>query len=172
MTTVVRRSLRFRTRREKADYLDAYASLDARHPKVRSFAANFARARGPNDVGGLARDLARFVRDGITYVHDPSVEEFADTATILARGYDDCDGKARAFVALCRAVGVEARIRPVFNGAEFVHVQADVRWPGSQYERGAEPGGWLLAELILKGHRLGQNVNTLPRTSDGRRILS
>ncbi len=74
---------------------------------------------------------------------------------MLERGADDCDGKSRLFVALVRAApigGVEARILPVFRHHkgiftpdDFVHVQAQVRWPGSEKKIHAGAGGWLRA---------------------------
>lgn len=54
----------------------------------------------------------------------------------------------------------------------FVHVQAEVRYPGSEHEPNAQPGGWLLAELILRGCALGQDPDTCPTFADGRRVLT
>jgi transglutaminase-like putative cysteine protease len=162
------RNVHFVDGREKAAYLDANASLDARHPAVRTFAARIGRAHDPNDQEGMVRDIFRFVRDAIRYVHDPRYEEFSDTSVILDRGYGDCDDKARAFVALCRALGIEARIRPVFNHVgDFVHVQAEVRWRGSAKQPIAQPGGWVLAEVTIEGCELGQDPRTAPRDRDG-----
>jgi transglutaminase-like putative cysteine protease len=170
---VVRRTVAFRDGREKAAYLDAMASLDARLPLVREFGGRFAKAHDSNDVEAMVRDIFHFVRDVIHYVHDPTFEEFADTATILTRGFDDCDGKARTFVALCRAIGIEARIRPVFNAAgDFVHVQAEARWRGSEHVKNAQPGGWILAETTIKGCELGQDPATAPRGTDGHLLLT
>jgi len=168
------RKIQFRSLAEKAAWLDANASLDADLTYVRGVATRFARAFDPNDHEGLARSLHRFVRDGIRYVPDPGEEEFADSETILKRGFDDCDGKSRLFVALCRAVGLEARIVPVFkkHPYSFVHVQTEVRWPGSQNVKGAEPGGWLLGELILKNCALGESPDAVPRAPDGSRVLT
>jgi transglutaminase-like putative cysteine protease len=167
------RHVQFRDGREKAAYLDAAASLDARHPVVRKFAGRFALAHDSNDFEGMVRDVFHFVRDAIHYVHDPTYEEFADTATIITRGFDDCDGKARTFVSLCRAIGIEARIRPVFNaGGQFVHVQAEARWRGSEHVKGAQPGGWVLAETTIRGCELGQDPATAPRGPDGHLLLT
>lgn len=142
-------------------------------PSVRELGARFAVARGPNDLEGQAIDLHRFVRDAVTYVRDPSREEFSDSNAILLRGYGDCDDKARLFVALCRAISLQARIRPLFNRqGEFVHVQAEVRWPGSETRPDTQLGGWILAECILKDIALGQNPEHMPRDEWGRRLLS
>lgn len=157
------RTISFSNDLEKAAWLDAQASLDATSAPVRRLAARFATSHDPNDQEGLARDLHRFVRDSIHYVRDGGIERLDSSSTILKRGYDDCDGKARLFVALCRAVGLDARIRPVFEGRINTHEQAEVRWPGSNKVRGAGPGGYLLAELILENCQLGQNPADLPR---------
>lgn len=156
-----KRTVEFASPDEKAQWLDAMATVDSRVPYVRSFAVRFAKdpTISPNDYEGLARQIHRFVRDSIKYVPDPQWEELADTETMLRRGYEDCDGKARAFVALCRAVGIDARIRPIYAQGtdDFIHVQAEVRWPGSERLPEAGAGGWLGAELIVKGIPLGAN---------------
>src|SRR4029077_1036880 len=107
-------------------------------------------------------------------------EEFADSETILERGYGDCDDKARLFVALVRAaealvpLSTQARIRPVFrpHPFEFVHVQAESRWWGSSHNPAALPGGWLLTELILAYCEIGQNPDELPRGPNGQRLIA
>ncbi len=152
----------FATAREKADYLDGAASLDARHPLVRETAVRLVRDLAPDAWEAMVTRIHRYVRDGIRYVHDPQkLEELADAPTVIARGFDDCDGKSRTFVALCRAVGIEARVRPVFTkwGA-FVHVQAEARWKGSTRFPQAQPGGWVLAELTIRDCALGQDPQT------------
>ena len=134
---------------------------------VRALARVFVR-RYPTPPE-LARGLQRWVRDRVTYRRDrPTMagamgEEFASAAEVLQRRTDDCDGKSRVFVALARACGLEARIRPVFHGPDFVHVQAECRYPGSEREPKAEPGGWLLAELIVDGVGLGDDPMRAPR---------
>lgn len=170
--------LEFPTLQDKANWLDANASIDATGVKLRARAEQLARgvdARAGR--GALARAIYTFCRDSIRYVQDrgrgPSHEEFADSETIISRGYDDCDGKSRCFVALCRALGLEARIRAIFPTADnFKHVQAEVRWPGSEREPLAQPGGWMLAELILKGCELGENPDDVPRGPHGERVLT
>lgn len=171
---ITRRTIAFSTVEEKAQWLDANASLDSRLSSVRDFAASVARAHDPNDQEGVIRDLHSFVRDSIRYQRDPNREEqFADAATVLARGYDDCDGKARLFVALCRAGGLEARIRPVFDGhRDFVHVQAEARWPGSERHPKQQGGGWLLCELIERWANIGDDPDAIPRDGGGRRVLA
>ena len=155
------RVIRWSSSEEKARWLDGAASLDSLTRPVRTFAARFVQAYAhPAD---RARAIQAWVRDTVRYVKDrPTLtgalgEEFASSEEILRRLTDDCDGKSRLFVALCRAAGLEARIRPVFRGPHFVHVQGEVRWPGSSSEPHAMPGGWMLAELIVKGIGIGDD---------------
>jgi transglutaminase-like putative cysteine protease len=155
----IRRPMTFANLWDKARWLDAAASLDARHPGVREIAIRFQKARGASNPSSIARDLHAFCRDSISYCYGPSHQEFADTWTILNRpggACDNCAGKARCFVALCRAIELDARIVPNFrNPNDFNHVQAQVRWPGSEQDRYAEAGGWLRVELIIQGVPLG-----------------
>jgi hypothetical protein len=125
--------------------------------------------------------LHAVVRDGIEYrrdrVHGIRWEEFADTLSILRRGYDDCDGKSRVLVALVRALtaapppwmqglrlaqlrDTRARIRPVFEGRNFAHVQPELRWPGSEQVPGNDDG-WVIAEVIVEGAGIGTDIETL-----------
>lgn len=159
----------WRTPQEKARWLDEAAQADARLPLTRKFAVQVARSIDPNRKDLLAEELHRFVRDSIHYVHDPSFEEFASSDVTLQRGIGDCDDKARLFVALARSVGLDARIRPVYDKAgNFVHVQATVRWPGSQTYPNALPGGAVVAEFIVEGARLGDDFPQFPRDAAGR----
>lgn len=147
---------------DKAKWLDTQASYDATLPEVQTLAYRFVNARSPGDYEGLLRDFQRFVRDSIRYVVDPDNgdddgEEFDDSADILARGYDDCDGKGRLFCALCRSVGIFCRIRPFFQGDHFTHVQAEVAYPGVQNNPLCQDNGTLLVELIIQGVELGED---------------
>jgi hypothetical protein len=169
---------------EKARFLDASASFDAMRGKIRSFARRFLYQGDPEL---RTRQIHRWVRDNIRYEQDYRVsqdapgEEFADSTSQLRRGFEDCDGKARLFVALMRAaemlrpLSTGARIRPIFQVhpyKDFVHVQAEVLFPGSKRIETANPSGWVIAELILKGCELGQNPDELPRGPAGERIIA
>lgn len=169
----IRRRVEWSGVREKAQWIDGWCWVDARLSLVRELAARFARALDPNDREGLARDLQRFVRDSIRYVPDPGYEEISDSQTILERGYGDCDDKCRLYVSLARAVGLDSRIRPVVDPSDgnFYHVQCESRWPGSRDHALAQPNGWLLVELILRGCELGQSPSTVPTASNGSRVL-
>jgi transglutaminase-like putative cysteine protease len=168
---VARRVLHFPDPMDKARWLDEAASIDAQRPYVRDVALRLAREIDPNDHAQLAREILRFTENAIHYVHDPSAEEFADVETILKRGADDCDGKARTFVALCRSVGLKARIRPVFQHGKFTHVQGEVRFPGSERDSLAEEGGWLVCDPIVRGARLGQAPPDIPKEGGAWRLV-
>jgi hypothetical protein len=171
------------TLEEKANWLDGAASLDAMRYGIQRIAARFCTMKNPE---ARCRAIQRWVRDSIHYMHDWRVsqgergEEFADAETTIERAYGDCDDKARLFVALIRAaeivrpMGTLGRIRPVFrpHPFEFVHVQAEVRWPLSQLAPNAMGGGWLLSELILAGCEIGQNPDEVPRGPNGQRLLA
>jgi len=175
--------LQFKSHEEKARWLDANAGLDSLRRGVMQVARRFLNYRDPE---ARTRAIHRWVRDSIHYEHDYRVsegrpgEEFADTETIIQRGYDDCDGKSRVMVALVRAaemlapLGVEARIRDVFTSHPFafVHVQVEVRWGGSELLDASDDEGWILAEMILKGCELGQDPDTCKRGPHGERLLA
>jgi hypothetical protein len=170
------------TLEEKAQWLDGAASLDA----LRAGLQRLSQAFGERTADRRTRQIHRWVRDQIRYINDFRVstnergEEFADPESLIVRGYGDCDDKARCFVALVRAaeitrpMGARARIRPVFrrHPYEFVHVQAEVRWPHSEFHQKAMPGGWLLAELILYGCEIGQDPDEMPRDIHGQRRIA
>ena len=177
------RVLEFKSLEQKARWLDAAASLDSLRRGVQDVARRFLEIP---DAEARTRAIHRWVRDHIHYEQDYRVsqgmagEEFADTETVLERGYDDCDGKSRAFVALVRAaemlrpLGVQARIRDVFmrHPFSFVHVQVEVKWPRSELAERAGPGGWLLAEMILKNAEIGDDPDQVPRGPHGERLLA
>ena len=150
----------------KAEYLDGSAWVDARIlPKVREVARRIARPYGavsPEKMGLITRDIFRLVKDRVRYVSDPASEEFSDAQQTLEQGYGDCDDKVRCFVALCRSLKLESHVRPVMRAGDFAHVQAVVRWPGSEREPKALQDGWLVAELILRDAKLGDDVQDVP----------
>lgn len=127
----------------------------------------------------MAQSIHNFVRDRIRYVRDPidsrtgrREEQFADAGVVLRRGYDDCDGKARLVVALALVAGLEARIRAVFRVGDFVHVQAELRWRGSELYPRAQRGGWVVSETILRGVELGHGAEAMLRDAYGRPVYS
>jgi transglutaminase-like putative cysteine protease len=138
--------VRFTDLRAKGQYLDGAAREDATGPEIRALAALVARL--PPEARAL--ELFRFVRRAIRYAADVDGEEFDDALTSLLEGEDDCDGSARAFVALCLAAGLEVRVRAVLSpdGAHLEHFQSEVLLGRA----------WVLAETTLAGVELGQGA--------------
>lgn len=159
-----RRTLDFPSGLAKARYLDFWARVEKYAAPIQRLAPRFMTL----PLERRADAIHAHVRDSIGYQRDPNrQEELADAGAILSRTYDDCDGKSRVFVSLCLACGLDARIMPVYRGANFSHVQAQVRWPGSCSDARADADGWILAELILRGTPLGSGVETLRRDERG-----
>jgi transglutaminase-like putative cysteine protease len=84
--------------------------VDSDHPAIIAYARNLAGDEG--DPAARARLLYDAVRDGVRY--DP-YRDFLDPETyrasaVLAAGTGYCVGKAALLAALCRVVGIPARI--------------------------------------------------------------
>jgi transglutaminase-like putative cysteine protease len=91
-------------------YLSPAEYIDSDHPLIREKAVEIT-GNSPDRIE-QARLLYRAVRDGIRY--DPYVD-FTDRETyrassVLKAGHAYCVGKAALYVALCRAIGLPARI--------------------------------------------------------------
>lgn len=159
----------------KWEFLQKAPFADARNPEIRARAEALWRAAGGNVVvfAQLAHALAR---DGVRYATDTArvgTEDIAgftreptpsDAVDALHRGRDDCDAKARLFVALCLAQGVPAEMVDYWkptnwaNGASrLAHVAAKVRLG----ER------WYPVELTLARARLGERGEQVPKEADG-----
>lgn len=177
------RTLTFATQRAKAAWLCQQLGSDAGSASVKRVAEAIGHIA--QDVGRSRADRARLFcelahrwsRDTIRYIGDytgqpGTKEQFAPPDFIIARGYDDCDGKARIVAAVVVAgahlgFDVQAQIHPVFRGEDFVHVQALVRYPGSAEHPSALDGGWLLSDPIVCGAELGDGPERF-RRPDGR----
>jgi transglutaminase-like putative cysteine protease len=134
------------------------ARHDAHDPAVLAWARAFAGLPRP----GREEAILRFVQRCIRYERDPAwydreghrhgIEVLDSSAVALQRGYGDCDVKARLFVALCLATGVQAEIDPVFRGENgFPHVRARVLAP--------DGGRWQTADPTIVNSTIGK----LPR---------
>lgn len=168
----VLRPMTFANLIDKANWIDAQASLDATDPEVRDLAVRYAKAYGSNDECAVARKLHDFVRDSVTYVYGPGHQRMYSAKWVLENGYGNCVDKCRLLVALCRSVEIEARILPVFDGDSFYHCQAQIRCPGSEQDPRAEQGGWLRAEVILRGVPLGSGKESAQYDAQGRLVLA
>lgn len=159
---------------QKWEYLRTIPSTDAEHPTIRNLARILELASGHNPkrlaqlIMTVARDWIRQTSDvterggediaGLT--RDPTADDAIDA---LRRGEDDCDAKARLFVALALASGLQARIvprwRPALAGPQtpkartLSHVSAEV----------AIDGKWLPVELTLSRARLGEIGEQVPK---------
>lgn len=146
--------------------LERQAAADAIDPVIVQFASRLARPFSPDDWLAIAREIFRWVRDGIRYQHDPDRrEEFAPAMEVLQRGWDDCDGKVKLAVALMRALGMDAEVVPVFAGGELGHVQMRVRFPGSRRVAG-NVDGWIYGEMTIRGAELTQNPHAVASNPD------
>ncbi len=104
-------------------------------------------------------------RDGITFESD--IKQFGhediagvtrnpepnDAIDAYIRGSDDCDAKARLFVALCLARGFNARLWPLWKGDQLSHVAGEVEYRGH----------WIHAETILARAKLGEMHTDVPK---------
>lgn len=155
------RLARFSDDAAKARWLAAAARLDAADPRI----VELAHAIAPRELSRpeAAERLFAWVRDRIAYRPDRAPdgerrEVLADAWTVAARRWDDCDGKARLFVALALARGLPAEIVPVWRRGEFAHVAARV-------DRGT---GWESADPTMRRAWIGALPEDVPRDARGR----
>lgn len=150
----------FPNREAKARYMQQAAEQDSRDPQIIEWAKQFTGIEDPRE---RAQAILRFAQLGIRYEHDPAWFgpngerhgiELLDSASVgLARGYGDCDLKARLFVAVALAAGLEARISPVFTGSNgFPHVRAEVHFEDET--SGHRP--WTIADPTIVNSDLGR----------------
>jgi transglutaminase-like putative cysteine protease len=118
------------------------------HRPVRFFKLALATAR---DGISFASDIKQFGTEdiaGVTRHPEPN-----DALDAYIRGSDDCDSKARLFVALCLARGFNARLWPLWKGDQLSHVAGEVEHNGK----------WIHAETILSRARLGEMHTEVPK---------
>lgn len=147
--------------------------LDARNPQLRMLSAKLwdVSLRRPLLYLKLAHAVAR---DGITYASD--IKQFGsediagvtrspepdDAVDAYVRGHDDCDAKARLFVALALIRGFEARLWPLWKDGVLTHVAGEVRFNGR----------WHHVETILARARFDEFHTTVPREVNGKWRMS
>lgn len=91
------------------DYLSATAFMDFDHPAVKAFALDHGKGESDRE---RAVSLYYAVRDGFRYdpyQFDVSVAGLR-ASTVLAQGHGWCVNKAVLLAAVCRAVGIPARL--------------------------------------------------------------
>jgi len=158
---------------EKLERLNRLASSDARHPALRALADDLWRAAtaagDPHRaylqlIHTVARDWVRYETDTQRVGHEDiagMTRQPENPLTVLWRGWDDCDAKARLFVALARARGIVARVEGEVVGDELTHV-----WP--EYW----DGRWMPAETTLARARLGDVPRQVPKERNGQWLYS
>lgn len=118
----------------------------------------------------VARDCIRYQLDSDRVGReqiDGYTDPYVSPLEPLKRGVDDCDAKARLFVALCLAGGLQAEMVPRWKGVQLAHVwgRCMVRAPGDSLPR------WLDAETILRRARLGEVSDNVPKETETGRWL-
>jgi len=109
------------TSKEKWAFLYDAPAHDAQHPEIKRVAKHlFEAARhNPWRFATLAQSVARDWIKQVPDTHRVGHEDIAgltddpkpdDAIDALKRGADDCDAKARLFVALCLAAGIPAEV--------------------------------------------------------------
>lgn len=154
------------TPQEKWAFLRDAPANDARNPTLRMIAHHLfvAALENPWRFATLAQSVARDWIKQVTDTERVGREDIAgltripkpdDAIDALRRGRDDCDAKARLFVALCLAVGVPARMRDWWSkgdAPDLTHVSAEV-FLGKK---------WRPVELTLSRARLDELGTNVP----------
>lgn len=164
------------TEGEKWKYLQAAPARDAGHPVIRHMAAllrelvqmsrpsseTIARIRYADLALTIARDWIRYETDtdrtggeDIAGFTRPATRD--DAVDALWRGVDDCDAKARLFVALCLAGGIEADTVPHWTNDRLAHVSGAFSADGAT---------WLPVETTLTRARIGDTQETIPKETE------
>jgi transglutaminase-like putative cysteine protease len=154
--------------REKWTYLSAVAMRDAEHPGIVRL-ASLCLELGAGDRR-RALVLAHAVAGrGIRYRLDTDrvgAEDVAgftrpargdDPLDAWRRGVDDCDAKARLFVALALALGFRARLAAIWRQGVLAHVFAEV-------DRGS---GWESVETTLARAVIGEAPTDVSKEGNG-----
>lgn len=154
-------------------FLQAAPMLDSRHRGIRCMARLMRELACGNErrfaelAHTISKDWVRYQRDTdrvgsediAGYTRTPQVNDPIDA---LNRGVDDCDAKARLFVALCLAGGLQARMEKLANRAGMLqHVYASVFLDGS----------WLPVETTLRRAVIGDEPRSVPFERDSKEWL-
>jgi transglutaminase-like putative cysteine protease len=144
--------------------LQEMPAIDSKNPLLRKMADLCWELSGRRPMRFFKLALA-VARDGIDFESD--IKQFGhediagvtrhpepnDALDAYQRGHDDCDAKARLFVALCLAKGFNARLWPLWKEGELAHVAGEVEYAGK----------WIHAETILSRARLGEMHTDVPK---------
>ena len=152
---------------EKWGFLRDAPALDAKDYRVRELAAALwvAADANPRAFAILAQ---AYCRDVIVYMTDTEQFGSEDIAPagqvgdVIGRQVDDCDAKARLFVALCLAEKIPARMVGHWTGGDLTHVSGQVQIAGR----------WIPVELTLARARLGDEPAQVPKEVTGHWALN
>lgn len=149
---------------EKWKWLEEAPHSDIAAPGIRNIASHLWQAclKRPVLYAHLAAAMAR---DGIKYQIDTARvghEDLGHPLEALYRGVDDCDSKSRLFVALCLAVGIPAKMQPLWRGSFLQHVYAAVYLNKK----------WFPVELTLSRARIGDTPERVPKEIAGKWALT
>ena len=174
---------------EKWVFLRDIPARDAQSPELRQVAAHLwaVACLSPNPrwafvelAQATARDLIRYVLD-TDRVGREQVDGFTDPYISplepIVRGADDCDAKARLFVALCLAQGIAAEMVPlpseqaIAAGSNLQHVSGRVfvsvpYWDRETREIKEGAKQWLSVETILARAKAGETATRVPVEKD------
>ena len=157
----------------KLQLLQEACIADSKNPRIVKMATMIWGLAMSNPIRYFKLVLA-VCRDGIVYESDIKQFGHEDIASVTrppepgdaleayTRGSDDCDAKARLFVALCLAAGFKARLWPLWKHGQLKHVAAEVEFQNRVYH----------AETILSRARLGEMHTQVPKESDGKWRMS
>ena len=151
---------------EKWAFLNDSLDADANDETIRRIARALVELAGgrPLWIAKLAMAVAR---DGVEYLTDhdrAGGQAFDPAADTWSRGIDACHGKARLFVALCRAAGLPARLEPVWAKSDDPAAPALVHVFGAVNLSGA----WIPAEVTASRARLGEKLANIPKEANGK----
>lgn len=162
------------TEQRKWEFLERAPERDARDADLRDLARHLWQAsRGRLELfahlaHAVARDGIRQVEDNVQFGHE-DISGFTraqgPALEALDRGADDCDAKARLFVALVKALRelrpdtpIDARMVPRWKGNWLAHVYAEVTIRDRVYP----------VETILARARLGDRAEEVPVEKTGK----
>lgn len=165
------RSRELSEEQRKWAFLASVPAVDAQDPELQMVAGYLGAvaALSPHPDWSFANLALALVRDCIAYQLDNErvgreqidgyTDPYVSPLRPLRDGVDDCDAKARMFVALCLARGLRAQMVDRWTGIRLSHVHAVVWLKGP---RAAAPRWWF-AETILKRARLGDVAENVPK---------
>jgi transglutaminase-like putative cysteine protease len=164
------------TDHEKWMFLRDIPQTDKWHRRIRDLAGHLYRASEGNPrrfallAHAVARDWIHQETDTKRVGHEdiagltrnPTADDAVDA---LDRGVDDCDAKARLFVAICLAGGLNAHLVPYWL-SDGKQSHAETGRAGEQLFHVAAAcfvdGQWLPVELTLSRARLGEPGEKVP----------